>query len=99
MPYFIKIKFEKNNLSKVTSKGYFISRRKNIVTIRFGSIKVSNKRSKKFRWAGPNLGNPTYYEFKSTTLAKQFMLEKLQLRKRRKYDKLASPVRIYKWEE
>ena len=55
MPYLIKVGLQPENDTKVTSKGYFISRSKSTVTVKFGNITVSNKRIKKFKWAGPNL--------------------------------------------
>lgn len=99
MPYLIKVGYQKRNQSKITSKGYFISRTKNVVNIRFGNIVVESKRIKKFRWAGPNLGQRVSYAFKTTVAAERFKKEKLQRRKQHGYQMQASPVRIYKWKK
>ena len=98
MPYLIKVGLQPDNDTKVTSKGYFISRSKSTVTVKFGNITVSNKRIKKFKWAGPNLPVIKMLDLNDEEAAKRYLNEKLNIRRRHGYHLQSSGVKIYKWE-
>lgn len=92
MPSFVKIGRHDGNLSGNTSKGYFISRSRKMLTVKYGAIHSVNR---KYYWAGPNLPNIVTPKFLSIEAAKNMYKAKIRDRDNEGYSKLRSDVRIY----
>lgn len=93
MPYFVKVGYERKNLSKITSKGYFIKRTGKKVYTEWGAIDAVGLKRKKFNWHT----TPQIWEYKcrSEKEALQFKNDKIAYLHKRGYSKLPSSTRIY----
>src|ERR1035437_1996451 len=93
MPYLVKVGYDRNNISEVTSKGYFIKRIGNKVYAEWGPIDVIGLKKKKFGWH-----KTTYtktYSRRSEQRAFEFKSEKISYLIRNGYNKLLPGARIY----
>ena len=96
MPYFIKIGYQPKNKSKTTCKGYFISRKSNVVTTKFGAISVQKTIKKKFYWKGMKLPVVNISKFKSSLDAGEFYKTAIHYKLKNGYTQLKEGVKIYK---
>lgn len=94
MPYLVKVGYEKNNINKVTSKGYFIKREGNLVYTEWGAIDVTGLNKKKITWHKTTVYK--YYKFKSVESAFDFKKKKILSLITEGYNKLSPGSRIYK---
>jgi len=93
MPYFVKVGYERKNVHLVTSKGYFIKRSRNSISTKWGAIDVIGLKRKKFTWH-LSIGTKTYL-FRSINKALEFKKERMELIRRKEYNKLPPNSIIY----
>ncbi len=94
MPYFVLVGRDDKNLSGNTSKGYFIRRSGNVVTVDFGAIHCRNR---KYYWAGHNLPIRKTRKFKTEEEAIWLYKDRTRRRKTEGYSQLRSDARIYSY--
>jgi hypothetical protein len=93
MPYLVKVGYEKRNVYKVSSKGYFIKRSGKEVYTEWGAIDVVGLQRKHFCWH-----QTTQFQinkFRSLEKAKKFRVQKLKQMLREDYNKLPGSSRTY----
>jgi hypothetical protein len=93
MPYLVKVGYEKHNLNKVTSKGYFIKRIGKQVYTEWGAIDVTGLKRKRFAWHKTTACK--YYKFRSEELAYDFKKKKINSLREEGYNQLPSKARIF----
>lgn len=94
MPYFVKVGFEKRNIRKVTSKGYFIKRMKKSIYTEWGAIDVVGLKKRKFSWHKTTMYQ--IHEFRTIEEALEFKYKKMRELLISGYDQLPSGLLIYK---
>jgi hypothetical protein len=92
MPFFVKIAYQAQNKSKITSKGYGIKRVGTIVIVMYGAIKSINR---KFYWMGAKLPMVLEYKFKKVEEANHFKKIKIKEKINTGYSPLVKAI-IYK---
>jgi hypothetical protein len=93
MPYLVKVGYEKHNVYRVSSKGYFIRRSGNSIYTEWGAIDVVGLQRKHFCWH-----QTTQYQinkFRSVEKALDFKNKKINQLLKEGYDKLPGTSRIY----
>jgi len=93
MPTFIKIGPLKRNLSGITSKGYVMYRKLNIVYIKFGPI---NSETRRFYWAGKVMPTSIKRKFRTNEKAIIFYKNRINEMIRDDYKKLPPGKNIMK---
>ena len=97
MPFLLKIGYQKKNLSKITCKGYFISRKRNLIQIKYGGVLVKRGNKNKFFWKGPHLPLVKPKTFKNSEQAKKYFDSRINQKLNRGYTFLKEGVKIYKF--
>ncbi len=95
MPYLVKVGYEKRNVYKVSSMGYFIKRSGNYVYTEWGAIDVVGLLRKKFCWHKSTQSQIN--KFRSVENANKFKDQKMEELLRLGYDKLPGTSKIYKY--
>lgn len=95
MPYLVKVGYEKHNVYKVSSKGYFITRSGNSVYTEWGAIDVVGLLRKKFCWHKSTQSQIS--KFRSVEKANKFKDQKIKQLLKEGYNKLPGTSRIYKY--
>lgn len=93
MPYLVKVGYEKRNVYKVSSKGYFIKLSSNSVYTEWGAIDVVGLQRKNFCWH-----QTTMYQinkFRSVEKALDFKNNKINQLLKEGYNKLPGTSKIY----
>jgi hypothetical protein len=93
MPTFVRISAHEGNLGGITSKGYWIYKRRLVVSIKWGAIKSI---SRKFYWAGENLPQTKVTEFESADEALRYYNDKLRRIRNEQYSLLPKGKNILK---
>lgn len=95
MPYFVKVGYEENNISRSTAKGYHIYRRGKHVYYSWGAIEIKGLGKKRFYWHSSHPQTTKVKKFRSIQSAEEYKRWEMEYRLKRKYTKLAPGVRIY----
>ncbi len=96
MPYFVKVGYEKKNVYKLTSQGYFIRRSDKHVITRWGAIDVKGMHKIIFSWKGTKLPMEKIHKFRGVDKAKEFNERKIKHLLKNGFNKLPSSAKIYK---
>jgi len=93
MSYLVKVGYEKRNVYKVSSKGYFIKRSGYSVYTEWGAIDVVGLLRKKFCWHKSTQNQIN--KFRSLEKANKFKDQKIKELRSLGYNKLPGTSRIY----